>query len=172
MTAQPPAGGLWSPQFDRVVPDFLAKPLKPARAIAGGWAVAFPISMLLSVLAQALVPDGLAPTFPVDGWSTVFALAVFAPAVETLIMGAVLLLLLHLVRPELAVAISAIGWGIAHSLVAPIWGLVIWWPFLIFSTLFVAWREKSLLAAFAMPAMVHAMQNLPTALVVAYGKPF
>ena len=169
MTAQPPVGGLWSPQFDRFVPDFLAKPRKPVLAIAGGWAIAFPISMLLSVLAQALVPDALALTFPVDGLSTVFALAVFAPAVETLIMGAVLLLLLHFVRPELAVAISAIGWGIAHSLVAPIWGLVIWWPFLIFSILFVTWRQRSLAMAFLVPMLVHGLQNLLPALLLAYG---
>ena len=87
-------------------------------------------------------------------------------------MGSVLLVLLRFLGPSVAVLVSSLGWGIVHSSIAPTWGLVIWWPFLIFSTLFVAWREKSLLAAFAMPAMVHAMQNLPTALVVAYGKPF
>ncbi len=125
--------------------------------------------MLLSVVAQALIPDALPPTFPVNGFSTVFALAVFAPAVETLIMGAVLLVLLNFVRPEVAVALSAIGWGIAHSMAAPIWGLVIWWPFLIFSTLFVTWRRRSLAMAFVVPMAVHGLQNLLPALLLAYG---
>ena len=169
MNAQPPVGGLWSPEFDRFVPDFLAKPRNPLHAIAGGWAVAFPISMLLSVLAQTLAPDALAPTFSVSGYSAVFALAVFAPAVETLIMGAVLLLLLKFVRPEVAVAVSVVGWAIMHSTIAPIWGLVIWWPFLIFSILFVTWRQHSLAMAFMVPMAVHGLQNLLPALLIANG---
>jgi hypothetical protein len=67
------------------------------------------------------------------------------------------------------VLFSSAGWGIAHSLAAPIWGLVIWWPFLVFSTLFVVWRSRSLVAAFAVPAAVHALQNLGPAIVVASG---
>jgi len=65
--------------------------------------------------------------------------------------------------------ISSIGWGLFHSSFHPTWGLVIWWPFLIFSTLFVTWRSRSLLAAFAIPAAVHALQNLPPALALATG---
>jgi hypothetical protein len=86
-------------------------------------------------------------------------------------MGAVLLVLVQLVPPWLAILVSVIGWGTAHSLVAPIWGLVIWWPFLIFSTLFVTWRSRSLALAFAIPMCVHALQNLIPALLVAYGAP-
>jgi hypothetical protein len=93
----------------------------------------------------------------------------FAPVVETLIMGAVLLFLLLFLSPTAAIILSAIGWGIAHSLVAPMWGLVIWWPFLIFSTLFVAWRSRSLALAFAIPALVHALQNLVPAILIARG---
>jgi hypothetical protein len=71
--------------------------------------------------------------------------------------------------PWLAVVASAVGWGIAHSSVAPIWGLVIWWPFLVFSTLFVTWRNRSLTLAFVIPMCVHALQNLLPAMLVAYG---
>jgi hypothetical protein len=35
--------------------------------------------------------------------------------------------------------------------------------------LFVAWRQRSLLAAFAVPAAVHALHNLPPALLIASG---
>jgi len=72
-------------------------------------------------------------------------------------------------RPAWAIVVSALGWGIAHSSVAPIWGLVIWWPFLVFSTLFVTWRQRSLGLAFAIPMVVHALQNLLPSLLVAYG---
>ena len=100
----------------------------------------------------------------------IFAVVIFAPFVETLIMGTVLLILLRFVRPTVAVLISAAGWGVAHSLQIPIWGLTIWWPFLVLSTLFVAYRERSLLAAFALPAIVHAMQNLGPAVLIATGQ--
>jgi hypothetical protein len=84
-------------------------------------------------------------------------------------MGVVLLILLLFLSPTAAIVVSAIGWGVAHSLVAPMWGLVIWWPFLVFSTLFVAWRGRSLALAFAIPMAVHALQNLLPALLVAQG---
>ncbi|MBA3576283.1 MAG: CPBP family intramembrane metalloprotease [Sphingomonas sp.] len=116
-----------------------------------------------------LLPSAERPEFRIDGASAIMALVVFAPVVETLIMGVVLLVLLQFLRPAAAIFISAIGWGIAHSLVAPVWGLVIWWPFLIFSTLFVAWRSRSLALAFLIPASAHALQNLIPALLLAYG---
>ena len=84
-------------------------------------------------------------------------------------LGTVLLLLLRLFPPAIAILVSAVGWGIAHSTVAPIWGLVIWWPFLIFSTLFVTWRERSLWLAFAVPMCVHGLQNLIPASMIAFG---
>lgn len=96
----------------------------------------------------------------------------FAPIVETLIMGAALLILMRLVSPTTAILVSTVGWAVFHSLEVPIWGLVVWWPFLVFSTLFVTWHRRSLLAAFAMPALVHALNNLLPALTVAYPEYF
>jgi hypothetical protein len=125
--------------------------------------------MILAMAASALAKDAAAPVFPQRGVEAIFALVIFAPFVETLIMGAVLLLLLRFLRPEFAVLVSAIGWGLAHASVAPVWGLVICWPFLIFSILFVTWRERSLMLAFLVPACAHALQNLIPALLVANG---
>ncbi len=150
------------------LPAPLLEPRRPGLVIPLGWLTAIVPSLLLSALAQWLVPNAAQPEFGATGAVfLMFMLVVFAPVIETLIMGAVLLVLLRIVGPAVAVAISAIGWGIAHSLAVPTWGLVIWWPFLIFSTLFVVWRERSLLAAFAVPAAVHALQNVGPALVVA-----
>jgi hypothetical protein len=125
--------------------------------------------MLFAALGALILPQAEQPQFHVNGLAAIFALVVFSPVVETLIMGSVLLLLLRFARPAVAIAASAIGWGIAHSMVAPMWGLVIWWPFLVFSTLFVAWQRRSLLLAFIIPMCVHALQNLIPALLVAYG---
>ncbi len=93
----------------------------------------------------------------------------FAPLVETLIMAAVLSLLAHFLSPTPAVLLSAALWGIAHSLQAAAWGLVIWWPFVIFSTLYMVWRERSIMAALGVATATHALQNLLPALTIAFG---
>ena len=64
------------------------------------------------------------------------------------------------------VVLSAIGWAIAHSLKAPTWGLVIWWPFLIFSTLYVTWRGQGRVLAIGIVFAVHALNNLGPALLL------
>ena len=147
----------------------MLRPRNPLKAILVAWAVAFPVSIVLAVIARTLLPQAAPPQFEVDGLVAIAALVVFAPVVETLIMGSVLLLLSALVRPEIAVALSAIGWGIAHSLAAPVWGLIIWGPFLIFSLLFVTWRRRSIWLAFLVPIGAHALQNLVPAVLIATG---
>ena len=162
-----PAIGAGTPL--RFLPEAIRTPEKPLRAIAVGWLTAFPASMLFAAIGAMLLPQAQQPAFRVSGAAAIFALVIFSPVLETLIMGGVLLLLLRIMPPAWAIVVSALGWGIAHSSVAPIWGLVIWWPFLIFSTLFVTWRQRSLWLAFAIPMCVHALQNLLPSLLVAYG---
>ena len=148
------------------LPAALAEPRNPLRAIAAGWLFAFPPSIVLALVAQWLLPEVGGPSFEVAGIGTVAMLVVFAPFVETLIMAALLELLLRFVSPVAAVLVSAMGWGIAHSLAAPAWGLVIWCPFLIFSTLYVTWSNRSVPAALAIVFSVHALQNLGPALLL------
>jgi hypothetical protein len=156
----------WKPPI-AWLPRALLEPTNAFRSIAFGWMLAFPASILLAAIIHQVAPDAKAPEFPISGMAAVGLLVFFSPIVESLIMGAVLLVLLRAMPPTVAVLVSAVGWGIAHSLAAPIWGLIIWWPFLIFSTLFVAWRQRSLWLAFLMPMVVHGLQNLAPALLVA-----
>jgi hypothetical protein len=121
----------------------------------------------LSWLASTLLPHAAGPEFNVGGAMAIFLLVVFAPVTETLIMAGVLVLLLRFVRPPVAILLSAAGWGLAHSSAAPAWGLVIWWPFLIFSTLFVVWRERGFWTGAGVAAATHALQNLAPALLLA-----
>jgi hypothetical protein len=155
----------------RFLPAAIRTPQQPLKAIGVGWLTAFPVSILFALLGSLILPQAQQPQFQVNGGVAVFALVIFSPVVETLIMGTILLLLVRLLPPTAAILISAIGWGIVHSSVAPIWGLVIWWPFLVFSTLFVTWRERSLGLAFGIPICVHALQNLLPALLIAFGRP-
>ena len=151
------------------LPRVLREPRRPLLAITVGWAMTFFPSLALSTLSQKLFPTLATPDFPMKGLTALFLLVIFAPLGETLIMAGVLTLLLKLVRPVPAILISSAGWGIAHSLQAPAWGLVIWWPFLIFSTLFVTWRPRGFWIAVGLVASVHALQNLFPAMLVAFG---
>ena len=151
------------------LPRAIRQPRRPVQSLAVAWLTTFPFSLVLATVVGLIAPNVPQPQFNVSGATAVLLLAVFAPVFETLIMGTALLVLLRLFSPTLAILMSAVGWGVAHSLAAPTWGLVIWWPFLIFSTLFVAWRQRSLAAAFVMPMIAHGLHNLPPALLVAYG---
>ncbi len=155
----------------RFLPSALRIPEHPLRAIAVGWLTAFPVSMVFALAGAMILPHAQQPQFAAAGPAALFALVIVSPVIETLMMGGVLLVLVRLVPGWLAVLFSAIGWGLVHSSLVPIWGLVIWWPFLVFSTLFVTWERRSLLLAFAIPMSVHALQNLIPGLIVAYGAP-
>ncbi len=159
----------WTPPLTWL-PKALLEPSNALRAIAVGWLLAFPASIVLAAVGHWIAPDAKTPDFEISGLAAIGMLVLFSPIVETLIMGSVLLVLLRFLSPTWAVIASAIAWGIVHSIAAPIWGAIIWWPFLIFSTLFVAWRSRSLMLAFVMPATVHGVQNLLPALLVATGR--
>ena len=153
------------------LPRPLLEPSSAALAIAFGWLLAFPGSLILAEIVHLLVPNAKVPDFgQVSGLYAAFLVVIVSPVIETLIMGGVLLLLLRLMPPTYAVIVSAIGWGLAHSSLVPTWGLAIWWPFLVFSTLFVVWRQRSLWLAFGMPMAVHALQNLLPSLLLLSGK--
>jgi membrane protease YdiL (CAAX protease family) len=151
------------------IPSALAEPRQPLRAIFVAWLLCVAGGLALSAASHFIFPDLATPQFPkVPAGLLLFMLVVFAPLVETLIMAAVLELMLRLrVPPPVAIALSALGWGVAHSLQAPAWGLVIWWPFLIFSTLYVTWSRRSAWAGVGMAFAVHALQNLGPALLLA-----
>ena len=145
---------------------------EPYRAIRYGvTAVAISLAgaLALSVLVNAVFPSAESPQFPVSGWTFLFAVVVFAPVLETAILAFVLEGLRRLFRPWTAVLLSAAGWGIAHSSAAPTWGLVIWWPFIIFSLAYLTWRQRSFRAGFGMALAIHAAQNFIAAAPVAFG---
>ena len=152
-------GSAWAPPIS-FLPKTLLAPQRPLRALGLAWLLAFLPSVALGAAVTQLLPDLGQPNLPVVNGLALSMVVVMAPVLETLIMAAALSVLLLVFPPTLAVLASAIGWGVAHSLAAPAWGLVIWWPFLIFSTLFVVWRKRSLLAGLAMPAAAHALHNL------------
>ena len=159
---------MWRPPVS-YLPKLLLEPRRPLQALAAAWALAFVPTLALGALVSAFLPPSAFPSFPAVNWYLFTLLVVVGPLVETLIMGAVLALLSRLTNPTAAVIGSAVGWGIAHSAAAPGWGLVIWWPFVIFSTLFLTWRKRSTIAAIGMATAAHAAHNLLPSLLLVSG---
>lgn len=167
-TVQPPAR-LLDDSFLRFLPAVLREPRRAWLAIPVGWGLSLTGSLLLAALFATLTPQLEGPAFPMRGWPALFLLVGFAPFVETLIMAGLIGLFGKFLRTANAIAASAIAWGAFHSLQALGWGLVIWWPFLIFSTLYVVWRARGFWIAIGVVAATHALQNLGPGLMVAFG---
>ena len=153
----------------RFLPSPLREPRRAWLAILIGYGLSLVGSVVLAFLSKQIAPDIATPEFPLKGPVAFFMLVVFAPVLETLIMAGFLTLFLKFMRPAYAILLSSFGWGIAHSLEALGWGLVIWWPFLIFSTLFVVWRQKGFWAGAGVAMAAHMLQNVGPGWVVAYG---
>lgn len=158
MTVRP--RGVERPSYLRFLPNFLfdASGSKPGYVVRA-WLLTLVPSLALSALVSALAPAAEQPDLPTQGFAAVLAIVLFAPLVETLAMAPPLLLFARLFGAGPAVLLSAAGWGIVHSLAAPIWGLVVWWPFLVLSIAFLTWRSVGLVTALAMTAAIHAAHN-------------
>ena len=166
-TIQPPVR-LLDDSFLKFLPTPLREPRRAWLAIVAGWLMSLGGSMALAAASRFIAPELPSPQFPdAPAGVLMFLLVVFAPFSETLIMAGILSLLLRFVPPAWAILLSAAGWGVAHSLEAVGWGLVIWWPFLIFSTLYVVWRQRGFWAGVGVAATAHALQNLGPALALA-----
>lgn len=158
------------PPHLRFLPSFIAD-LDHLRShyILKGWLLTLLPSLVLAGIVGTIFGEAQGPEFGQPGLLLLFALVVFAPVVETLIMVPPLLLLNRLFGPTPAAILSALGWAIAHSLQATLWGLIIWWPFFVFSSILLVWRRRSLATGMALVMAIHAMQNAVPALLLYSG---
>lgn len=151
-----------APHYLPLLPDFL---FQADRGIGGyvvrAWLLALVPSILISVAVNLLLPDASVPPMPVERGAAFLVplLVLVAPFVETLLMAPPLLLLNRLLGPAPAVIGSALLWGLLHASVAPAWGLITWWPFLVLSVAFLTWRPRGLGAAIGIATAIHALQN-------------
>jgi hypothetical protein len=131
--------------------------------------VAAAVVGILSVLPE--VPAEPEPKLGTDsgiaGVVLFFLLVVVGPVAETLVMSAILWCLSWITtRPVPLAVLSATLWAVLHSLVALPWGLVIAWPFYVFSRAYLAWRPLGWWQAFGVAASVHGFQNFLPGLAV------
>lgn len=148
-----PASLAWLPRFL-----FETDPFAP-RYVAKAWLMALIPSIALSALVRQVAADAAAPQFPGEAGPLILFVVFVGPALETLLLALPVLLLNRLFGPGPAVIGSALIWAVVHSLVVAIWGLVIWWPFMIMSIAFLTWRRQGLLWALGVAFAIHALQN-------------
>lgn len=134
------------------------------------------ISLVPSLLVSLLIAGvglGNEETMPqfdrAAGSVVLFVMVVVAsPVIETLVLGFGLWLLAFLTRKLLWQALgSSVIWAILHSLAAPAWGLVVLWPFFVFSCAYLAWRRRSWWHAMGIACGVHMFQNLLPGILIA-----
>lgn len=167
---QPGRLGAAPPFYVRVLPAFLFDETQPGWLyVIKGWLLTLLPSIMLGALVSSLVASspGSLPAFDLPPWLLFTGIVLFAPVTETLAMVPPLLLLNRLIGPAGAVLGSAALWGGLHSLSAPAWGLVAWWPFFVFSAVILFWRGRGRIwHGMVLVTCIHAMQNaVPFALM-------
>jgi hypothetical protein len=161
---------LFDDSFLKFFPAPMREPRRAWLAILTAWLLSITGSLALAAISQAIAPNQPKMEIPnLPAWFKFFSFVIFAPVVETLIMAGFISLFLRFMSPPKAILLSAFGWAIAHSMQVAGWGLVIWWPFLIFSTLFVVWRQRGWWTAVAVVTATHFLQNLGPGLAIAFG---
>lgn len=164
-----PHGRLFDDSFLRFLPAPVREPRRAWLAVPIAWALSLLGSVLLAAVVQKFAPALKGPEIgPLSPAMIIFAFVIFAPVVESIIMGGVITLFLRWMSPTAAIVSSALAWALFHSLQAPAWGFAIWWPFLIFSTLFMVWRQRGFWAGVGVATATHMLQNLGPALTLIY----
>ena len=160
----PARAGAWPlgrPRAFAFLPRFLFDPDIPVwRYVLLAWPIVALPSLLFGLLASRLAPGLAAPELGGGpGWLLFVGVVVFSPLIETIIMTGPIALLGRRAGPVWAAVASAVLWAVAHSLLAARWGLVIWWPFLIFSIAYLTCRGAGYWRAVGIVFAIHALQN-------------
>jgi hypothetical protein len=123
-------------------------------------------SLAISAAVMSMLPEE-GPSFEGPVAVSVVGILVLSPWLETIILWGILWILRRfLSRPTRIAIVSAVLWGCLHSLMAPAWGLIVAWPFFIFSVCFLEWEKKSKGRAIVVTALVHTCQNIIPAIAV------
>lgn len=144
------------------LPHFLFTDAQPAwRYVLLGFPLVALPTLALGWVSFQLFPGLPGPTIDakVPLWLTAFLIVVVSPFFETLLMTGPVVLIDRWLGPLPAVVGSALIWAIAHSLAAARWGLVIWWPFLLFSIAYLTWRGRGYWRAVGIVFALHALNN-------------
>lgn len=158
-----PLSAFWSRLSDSDQP----KGVYLGRALLADLPVTIAVSFAITKLTGIPVPSLPWEALP----RVLLAMCVFAPIVETFGMMVLLFILRRFIsRAEYVPWVAALVCAGLHSLARPLWGLEVFWGFLVFSLCYLAWEKKSPLQAFWMTAILHSLHNLLPTLALAAGR--
>ncbi len=155
-----PPARLFDDSFLRFLPSPLREASSAWKTLAAVPLLTMPVSLVLAYLVAVYLPFLKGPDFPKCHWlGDLFSIVVLSPVVETLLMAAILWVFLKYLSQAHAIVASAVTWGLLHSLAASAWGLVVWWPFIIFSTIYLVWKQRGFWVGASMAASAHLIHN-------------
>ena len=151
----------------------LLVPEKPARYLGIATLFDVPLSLAITGLIS-LAPGSQNPTFPGYSLFTIaWVMCLAVPAVETLILVAVVELLRVIVRSFWGtVCLTALLAAVLHSLSTPLWGILIAWTFFVQSLAYLTWRSHGWWRAYGLTMAVHAIHNLTATALLAVQRAF
>ena len=155
-----PAG---RPRLLRFLPRFLFSATEPAAYVVKAWLLVLVPTLALGAAVQPLAGESAPVPAAMAKPLFILLFVLVGPFLETLLMVPLLWLLKRFAGPVLAVPGSALLWAGAHSLAAPVWGLVVWWAFLVLSTAMLAWRERGVSTAVLLVTAIHGLHNMVAA---------
>jgi membrane protease YdiL (CAAX protease family) len=141
-----------------------------------GWLAATLPAVVLVQAAQLFVPpdapDAIAEKlFPeeIPFWVGALGVVVFAPVVETAMMGGLFFLSRKLgAGTRTQIAVQVVFWAVLHGIQAPLWAIGPGWIFFVLALIWTGQREAGLAKAFWAVALVHALNNgIATAAIAA-----
>jgi hypothetical protein len=124
-------------------------------------ALALVVGMILGLSALGLdISIGPTRGYPSGAVAVSVGLVLVSPLVETLAMVPIFRALRAITQRRVWLVLLSAGlWSFLHSLVAPLWGLAAFWPWVVFSAAFLAWRTRSLSHAYFVTSGIHALHN-------------
>jgi hypothetical protein len=125
-------------------------------ALTGAWLTLGLLQIVAAVFAVQL-PSPPAVSLSFWGFSEV---VVFAPLIESPLLGLTIWLIQQKVRqPVLVAALAAVIWGSLHGAIAWPWFFGTVWSFFVFSCGYLTWYGKSKYSALIAAAIPHALVN-------------
>lgn len=139
-----------------------------AKEVAIAWLVCTPVALAVGWVAGHFL--GGADISQVPKLQTLtqrLAAVLIGPLVESMLMVVVFAVLERLLpqrvwpdhRTMLLTLFSALFWSAVHGVVSIGWGVVTFWPFVVFSFMFLRWERQSLIQGIAAATSVHVLHN-------------
>lgn len=123
--------------------------------------VSLTLAVLVASVLQFLGKQIHGVEFDSSYWGMAFKAAVVGPLIETAVMGLMISLLFRPIfrHDSLVVVATALAWGILHGLFDIYWGIVIFFPFLVFAKVYLIFLRFSFWWSFGAATLNHALHN-------------